>query len=139
MVKILSHIVLSALLLVSATGMTINMHYCNGHLYDLALNAPAHDCCDSDMDDNMCHHNHDQAKSDQCDNETIKLESTNDFFVSAYTFDFDNIHAIDLFFPTQLLIEEPVTAESQVNRILNFNKPPPTQEVVLSQIQSFLI
>jgi len=87
----------------------------------------------------MCHHNHDQAKSDQCDNETIKLESTNDFFVSAYTFDFDNIHAIDLFFPTQLLIEEPVTAESQVNRILNFNKPPPTQEVVLSQIQSFLI
>ena len=139
MVKILSHIVLSALLLVSATGMTINMHYCNGHLYDLALNAPAHDCCDSGMDDNVCHHKRDQAKSNQCDNETIKLESTNDFFVSTYTFDFDNEHSIDLFFPTQLLIEESVTAESQVNGILNFNKPPPTQEVVLSQIQSFLI
>jgi len=139
MIKILSHIVLSALLLVSATGMTINMHYCNGHLYDLALNAPAHDCCGSDMDDNMCHHDHDMAKSDQCDNETIKIESTNDFFVSSYTFDFDNVHSIDLFFPTQLLIEESVTTESPVRGILNGKKPPPTQEVVLSQIQSFLI
>ena len=139
MVKILSHIVLSSLLLVSATGITINLHYCNGHLYDLALNAPAHDCCDSDMDDNACHLDHDQAKSDQCDNETIKLESTNDFFVSSYTFDFNNEHSIDLFFPTQLLIEESVTAETPVSGILHLKKPPPTHEVVLSQIQSFLI
>jgi len=139
MVKILSHIVLSALLLVSATGMTINLHYCDGHLYDMALNAPAHDCCDADMDDNVCHHHHDQSKPDQCDNETIKLESAKDFFVSSYTFDFDNVHSIDLFFPTQLLIEESVTDESPVHRILNGKKPPPTQEVVLSQIQSFII
>jgi len=139
MVKILSHIVLSSLLLVSATGMTINIHYCGGHLYDLALNAPAHDCCDPDMDNNMCHLDHDKAKSDQCDNETIKLESTNDFFVSSFTFDFDNVHSIDLFFPTRLLIEESVTAESPVHRILDGKKPPPTQEVVLSQIQSYLI
>jgi len=138
MIKLISHIILSAVLLISATGMTINMHFCNGHLYDLAVIAPAHDCCDSDMDDNVCHHNHDMTKSHQCDDETIKIESTNDFFVSTYTFDFDNVHSFDLLFPTQLLIENSLTVESPVRGILNFKKPP-TQEVVLSQIQSFLI
>jgi hypothetical protein len=138
MFKLLSHITLSALLLLSATGLTINMHFCDGHLYDLALIAPAHDCCEIDGSADACHHHQDQTKPHQCDDETVKVDSTNDFFVSAYSFDFENSHSFDLFFTTQLFIENPKAENSTVAGVLNYKRPPP-QEVVLSQIQSFLI
>jgi len=114
------------------------MHFCQGYLYDLALIAPAHDCCETDGIEDTCHHDQDQDKSHHCVDDTIKVESTNDFFVSSYSFDFENSHSFDLFFTTQLLIENPMTDESTVVGVLNYKKPPP-QEVVLSQIQSFLI
>lgn len=137
MIKLLSHITLSAILLLSATGMTINMHFCEGHLYDLALFATAHDCCETDGAEDACQHDQDQNRSHRCDDESIKVESTNDFFVSSYSFDFENSHTFDLLFATQLLIENPSTVKSKVVGVLNYKKPP--QEVVLSQIQSFLI
>lgn len=137
MVKLVIHITLSALLLLTATGMTINMHFCQGYLYDLALIAPAHDCCETDGIEDTCHHDEDQDKSHHCVDDTIKVESTNDFFVSSYSFDFENSHSFDLFFTTQFLIENPMTDESTVVGVLNYKKPP--QEVVLSQIQFFLI
>lgn len=139
MFKTLSHIALSTALLLSVSGMTINMHFCEGHLYDMAFIAPAHDCCDSDVDENICHHDHDMTKSHECEDETIKFDILNDFNISTYTFDFDDIHSIDLLFPTQLLTENFVKDESPIIGILNFKKPPVTQEVVLSQIQSFLL
>lgn len=138
MFKIISHIVLSALLLFSATGMTINMHFCQNHLYDLAFNAPAHDCCESDMDDNVCHHDHDMAKTHHCDDESIKIESSHDFLASGLSFDFDNSHSFELYSTSQLILESPESEKSFTNRIFNYKKPPP-QDVVLSQIQSFLI
>ena len=138
MIKLLSHITLSALLLLSATGLTINMHFCDGQLYDLAFIAPAHDCCEPDGSEDACPHHQDQAMPHQCDDETVKVESTNDFFVSAYSFDFENSHSFDLFFTTQLFIENPKTGKLAVAGVLNYKRPPP-QEVVLSQIQSFLI
>jgi hypothetical protein len=142
MIKLLSHITLSAILLLSATGMTINMHFCEGHLYDVALIAPAHDCCETDGTEDTCQHDQDQNRSHQCEDgcedESIQAQSTTDFFVSGYSFDFENSHTFDLLFATQLLIEKPLTAESKVVGVLNYKKPPP-QEVVLSQIQSFLI
>jgi hypothetical protein len=138
MIKLLSHITLSAVLLLSTTGVTINMHFCQGHLYDLALIAPAHDCCETDGTEDACHHDQDPHKSHQCDDETIKIESTNDFVVSSYFFDFEDSHSLDLFFTTYLLIDDPKTNESAAVGVLNYKKPPP-QEVVLSQIQTFLI
>jgi hypothetical protein len=137
MIKLLSHITLSAVLLLSAMGLTINMHFCEGHLYDLALIAPAHDCCETDGTEDTCHHDQDQNRSHQCDDESIKVESTNDFFVSNYSFDFENSYSFDLFIATQVLIENPKTVNSSVSEVINYKKPP--QEVVLSQIQSFLI
>ena len=133
---------LSTLLLFSATGMTINMHFCQGYLYDLAVNVPAHDCCDNKSDDNTCHHNqqhnHDQSKSHHCDNETIKSRSTDNFVVSDFSYNFENSHSFDLFCTNHLLAEIPEAVTSSNNIKFNYNKPLP-QEVVLSQIQSFLI
>jgi len=138
MIKLLSHITLSAILLLSATGMTINMHFCEGHLYDLALIAQAHDCSETDGNEDTCHHDQDQNKSHQCNDETIIVGATNDFFVSNYSFDFENSDSFDVFFTTLLVIENPKTVNSKVFRVLNYKKPPP-QELVLSQIQSFRI
>jgi hypothetical protein len=77
--------------------------------------------------------------SNHCDDETIKLESTDDFFVSSYSFDFDEVHHIDLFNRTTILLEDPCSANKTPGEIFNYKKPPLLPEVVLSQIQSFLI
>jgi hypothetical protein len=138
MVKVISHITLSLILLFSVSGMTINMHFCQGHLYDMALNAPAHDCCDNDSDDNTCDHDHDMAKSDHCDDESIRIESSRDFVASGLTFNFENSHSFELFGMSQWMLESPVVKNTYATGIFHYKKPPP-QEVVLSQIQSFLI
>jgi hypothetical protein len=138
MLKVISHIALSVMLLFAATGMTINMHLCQDHLYDIAFNAPAHDCCENDTDENTCHHDHDMAKSHHCEDESIKIESSQDYVTSGFTFNFEDSHSFELFSTSQLMLESPVAENTSATRIFNYKKPPP-QEVVLSQIQSFLI
>lgn len=138
MVKLISHMALSVLLSVSATGLTINMHFCQGHLYDLALNAPAHSCCEPDAGETACHHHHDMAKSHHCDDKSIRIESSQDYVASGFAFDFGDTHSFELFGTSTLLIEPAVTDKPFTTRIINYKKPPP-QEVVLSQIQSYLI
>ena len=130
--------VLSALLLISATGMTVNMHFCQGHLYDLALNAPAHDCCEPAQDSKACHHDHDMAKPHHCDDKSIQIESSHEYVLTGFSFDFEDSPSFVLFGTSTLLIESPNTEKTATTRILNYKKPSP-QEVVLAQIQSFLI
>ncbi len=138
MLKVTGHIILSALLLIAATGMTINIHFCQGHLYDLAINTPADHCCDSHSEKHACHQDPDKATSHNCDDKSISIAASHDFLVSAISFNFEDLHSFDLFTVTQTLIETPAEAEIPASRIFNYKKPPP-QEVVLSQIQSFLI
>ena len=139
MIRILSHIVMSALLLFTATGMTINLHFSQGHLYDMALNAPAHSCCEDGSDDYICHHHdQDQGSSNQCDNEKIRIKAADDFLVSGGSFDFENAHSLDLFYTSLLPVENPGAETSSAVRLIYHIKPPP-REVVLSEIQSFLI
>ena len=105
MIKFLIHISLSALLLLSATGMTINLHYCQDQLFDLALIRPADNCCETGMHENHCHHDADMANSNHCDDESISFESTSEYVVSAISFSFENAHSFDLFYTTPLIID----------------------------------
>lgn len=139
MVKLIGHMVVSALLLVSATGMTVNMHFCQGDLYDLALNAPAHSCCEHQSNKHTCHHDHDMTKPHHCDDKSIEIESSHDYVVSGFSYDFEASHSLELFGTTStLLVESPDTEKAFTTRIITYKKPPP-QEVVLAQIQSYLI
>jgi hypothetical protein len=104
----------------------------------MSFNAPAHDCCENDTDDHACHHDHDLAKSHHCDDESIKIESSRDFLASGFTFNFEESHSFELFGTSQLMLESSFAEKTSATRIFHFKKPPP-QEVVLSQIQSFLI
>lgn len=135
--KIFGHIALSFLLLLTASGVTINMHFCQGHIYDLALNIPANSCCADD--DSMCHHDQNQAKTNHCDDKTIKLKATDNFLIYSFYPDFKNYHSDNIFFESQIQIENRITTVTGLTRLNYDNKPPPTQEVILSQIQSFLI
>jgi len=129
---------LSALLIVTVSGMTINLHYCGDHLYDMAINSAAHSCCDVDDKDTACHHDHDMGKMDHCNDKTIDIRTANDFLISGFSFDFENYHFTDLFLTTYVTVEYTLTDNAPVREIINDRKPPP-QEVELSQIQSYLI
>ena len=139
MIRLISHIILSGLILLSFTGLTVNLHYCQDGLYDIALNSPAKNCCESGMHDHHCHPDPDRDNSNHCDDETVKVESTDDFIVSSYLFDFDDLHQIDLFNRTLIFIENQQSSKNYESEVLDYKKPPIPPEVVLSEIQSFLI
>ena len=66
MLKKISHIVLSLLLLVATMGMTVSKHYCKGDLYSVSVNGSDKSSCDMG---NCCH------------DETQNIKINNDFSV----------------------------------------------------------
>ena len=139
MFRLINHIVLSGIILLSSTGLTVNLHYCQDALYDIALNSPAESCIENGAHENCCHPDPDLENTNHCDDETVKVESTDDFFISSFSFDFEDVRQIDLLFPIHILSENQRTSNNYESEVLNYKKPPIPPEVVLAQIQSFLI
>jgi hypothetical protein len=124
--------------MLSTTGLTVNLHYCQHRLYDIALNAPAKDCCKDGTHAHHCHGGSDMEDSNHCDDQTVKVESLDILFVSSYSFDFDDVKQIDVYQGTDQFLKIQGTAVMMAHKVLNYKKPPPSG-VVLSRIQSFLI
>ena len=139
MFRLINHIVLSGIILLSSTGLTVNLHYCQDALYDIALNSPAESCYENGAHENCCHPDPDLENTNHCDDETVKVESTDDFFVSSFSFDFEDVHQIDLLFAIHILSENQPISNNYESEVVNYKKPPILPEVELSQIQSFLI
>jgi hypothetical protein len=78
------------------------------------------------------------ATPHHCDDKSIKIESSQDYVVSGFSFDFEDAHSFQLFGTSTLLIESPDTGKLFTTRLIDYKKPPP-QEVVLAQIQTYLI
>lgn len=137
MIRKATHMILAALVLLSTMGITVNMHFCHDQLIDLALYAPAESCCGGNAF--MCHTGEEGVEAtSHCDDESIVLEALEDFMASTFAFNFEYSHSFELFSTSQFMIDSPVAKNISTSRILNYKKPPP-QEVVLSQIQSFLL
>ena len=135
MIRKVLHIVIAVFILVSSTGFTINMHYCHDQLIDMALLAPAHSCCDiNDEDASQI-----QDSCPGCEDESIVVEPGDDYEVSASTFNFENSHNTNLFLSPVIFNYFQGIDESTKDEVPWYKKPPPYQEVVLSQIQSYLI
>ena len=62
MLKKLSHIVLSTLLLLSTIGLAVSRHYCGEKLVEISLTGEVGSCCD--MQSNCCH---DESQTFQLD------------------------------------------------------------------------
>lgn len=137
MFRIIGHIGLSALLLLSATGLTVNMHYCHDKLVNLAFMGPAHSCCtipgdDSDFSQGM-------EKPDHCDDQSLHFEATSDFVVSAGSFNLDIKPPLNLLFSSAIILKQRLADEISSGRLFNFKIPQTVPEVDLPKIQTFLI
>jgi len=132
------HIVLACFILVSTTGFTISLHYCHDQIYDLAVFAPAHSCCEAGSGA-TCHAPGNMDTSKHCEDESIVVESTDDYVGSSFTFDLENTHSIDLLLTAHVIFHVQGADDEVLIEPPWHKEPPPFQEVVLSQIQSYLI
>lgn len=138
MIKKIIHSIVAVLILVSTTGFTINLHYCHDQLIDLALYSPAQSCCDTG-DGNGCHTGDALSKMNHCEDESIVVESTEKFVGSSYAFSFENSHSIELLIMASIIFNDRGVHGHVITEPPWYQEPPPYQEVVLTQIQSFLI
>jgi len=132
------HIIFACFILVSTTGFTISLHYCHSEIYDLAVFAPAHSCCEAGSGA-TCHAPGNMDASKHCEDESIVVESTDDYVGSSFAVNLENTHSLDLLLTANVLFH----VQGPDNEVLIeppwHKEPPPYQEVVLSQIQSYLI
>jgi len=138
MFRKLLHIITAGLILVSITGFTINMHYCHDQLIDFAVFSPAQSCCDPGYE-GSCHENGDISKMNHCKDESLQVGSTDDYVGTSFTFSFENNLSIDLLLSATILYNFQAPENIPALETPWHKEPPPCQEVVLSQIQSFLI
>ncbi|TFH26981.1 MAG: hypothetical protein E4H10_05375 [Bacteroidia bacterium] len=132
------HIIIACFILVSTTGFTISLHYCHDKIYDLALFSPAHSCCEAGSK-SQCHASGDMDPANHCEDESIVVESTDDYIGSSFTVDLENTLSIDLLLTVHVIFQVQ-GAEDEILIEPPWHKEPPLyQEVVLSEIQSYLI
>ena len=132
------HIITAGLILVSITGFTINAHYCHEQLIDLAFFAPAQSCCDA-LDDDTCGNDSALSHMSHCKNESLLVGATDDYLGTSLTYSFENDYSIDLLLSAILVYNFQGSDDFRVTEAPWHKEPPPYNEVVLSQIQSFLI
>lgn len=132
------HIIVACFILVSTTGFTISLHYCHNEIYDLALFSPAHSCCETGSQGH-CHSTGELANMNHCEDESIVVESTDDYVGSSFEVSLENTHSIDLLLIASILFNAELSDDDIVTEAPWHKEPPPYQEVVLSQIQSYLI
>ena len=135
MIRKVLHIVIAVFILISSTGFTINMHYCHDQLIDMAFLTPANSCCDVNEENTS----QVQDSCPGCQDESIVVEPGDDYEVSSIAFNFENTHTTTLFLTSVLPNYFQGIDESTKNEVPWYKKSPPYQEVVLSQIQSYLI
>ena len=138
MIRKVVHIVVACFILVSITGFTINLHYCHKQIYDLAVFAPAHSCCEAGSGA-QCHEAGDSDTKNHCEDESIVVESTDDYVGSSFAVSFENTHSIDLLLTASVLFNVQGPDDEILIEPPWHKEPPPYQEVVLSHIQSYLI
>lgn len=146
MFRTFSHIVLILLLLCTTAGMTINLHYCDDNLYDIGLFTDAANCCmDSKKMSDEKTHNHSACDSNMpktmdCEDETVHIESVDDFLVSPYSFNFNQDPGITLFLLCFVSATLPDFADiCSDHKIPKFHSSPPRIEEVLSFKQAYLL
>jgi hypothetical protein len=132
------HTFIAAVLLVSTTGMTINLHFCHEHLYDIGLNQPAERCCDNGLNDHKCHTGFSADSPEHCLDESIEIIITDDY-LAAYKQSFAPADPDeDLFTQAHSTFSLDLSYKnSNIVSIPDYYIPPPPQKSLLSKIQSY--
>ena len=144
MLRKISHISFVILLLISTTVMTVNLHFCKQKLYDIGVFSQAENCCmpnEKQHNNTKYHHQCDMNnhKKSDCQDETIRIESIDDFVVSSSNFDFNNLSFLNLFILNSMVADLFNSSNLSVDEIPERNISPPKIQVVLSLLQTYLL
>ncbi len=108
MLRNITHIVMTCLLLISTTGLAVSKHYCGDDLVSVELKSEADPCCDG----GMC-----------CHTETQFLQLDKDFLAVVPLTNLEYIYASDLILTaSEVEISLP---ETSFNTSFNYSDPPP--------------
>lgn len=122
MLRKVSHIVISILLLTATMGLTLSSHYCGEKLKSISVVADPVSCCD--IPNGCCH---DEA-------ETFRVE--NDFASSSFLFESKLLVSLILDYSNSYIAE----LSAKIFPISSFiEPPPPTIKQVLSRIQVYIL
>lgn len=143
MLRKISHLTLIFLLLVSTVGLSINLHYCNNNIYDIGVFSEAISCCSVDANKHLnkeLHHNCEMnSHKNDCEDETLKIESLDNYITSSNDININNESFVNLFivsaFVTDVLNLSHITSEE----VPIYNISPPKIQVILALFQSYLL
>lgn len=125
MLRKVSHIILSSLLLISTMGLVISKHYCSGDLVSVSVFYEANSCC---------------GVSDCCHNEDLIVKVKDDFS-SPVISTIPVLAEINILgnglLNTESLLKEPKLDNKSIFR--DFSPPPKTTQTVLSLKQVYLL
>ncbi len=131
---------LSLLVTVSVTGFTVNMHYCSEQLYDVAMFAPVHSCCDALMHSPADCHDSPGMDQDHCDDRTIQVESANDLYPSSWSPGSSAGGTFQYILSDHTALNRAGIPETdRPSNLYRYRFPPTGKHDILSRIQSFLI
>lgn len=123
MLKRISHISLSFLLLISTVGFAVSKHYCGDALVDIAYNENAESCCD----DGAC-----------CHNENLLFQLDEDYSAPQIT-NAPELHEIAVW-GFAVFVADQTPAAHLPKTFQNNNSPPPSSvNEFLSLKQVFLL
>ncbi|NOZ48116.1 MAG: hypothetical protein GXO79_15265 [Chlorobi bacterium] len=143
MIKRISYIIISLALLITTMGLTINLHYCAGNLYSVAIDSENNNCCEDNNhkthmnnseQNNQCHI--EEPQNNHCNDETV-LVKIDDYFTTTTENINTNINdTIVLYAFTGIF--NIFTYEVTSTSILNDNDSPPYSRQIFSFLQVFL-
>jgi hypothetical protein len=151
MFKKVIHIGITALLVVSTTGLTIHLHYCKDKLYDVGVFSEALSCCGDGAHEHSpasARHQNSQMNKvcgpahrtmDGCDDKTVRIRPVDDFMVISAVFDFTNDFSLDIFAINSLVTELYTLTDVSVIETAEWSKSPPGIQTVLSLLQTYLL
>ena len=120
MLKKISHIILSLLVLVTTMGLTVSVHYCGDELKSIDLISQSDNCCGDSCPD--------------CKNETIEVDIEDDFTISTFNIDLTSDFIL---LPALIQLFQVSMYTDQVEQVA-YHKPPPFKiQTVLSSLQVY--
>ena len=123
MVKRISHILISLLLIIATTGVTFTRHYCGGNLISSSLLGKTHNCCGT------------HCKS--CHTEVSTYKVADNFAATTFKIDHAQELTLDwLISPAVDLFSASIDHYFSVNKLL-FNSSPPIAENPSAFLQIF--
>lgn len=123
MLRNVTNIIMTCLLLISTTGFAVSKHYCGNELISIVLKSEADPCCD----EGMC-----------CHTETQFLQLDNDFLAFAQQTHLEHIYASDLIL-TSSEVEISLPENGFITSFNDSDPPPPCMGTRLALQQAYLL